>query len=273
MFTRKAVTVSAAAALALAAFVVPAVNAQDSEPPAGVADTGSISTGSLEGGSLDAGSLDSESLDSGSVESGSAGGSAAEDGEDAGGEGAEGSLGSAGSEDSSLGDLVPTSDEVCELPDLGGSVAKFYPLFGISGVPSGVLDLVTTALGDFPNLLDMVAGEGGGGELLGEAGSVEGPLCSTIFGGEMVMPPVTVIVDGDGNPVTTVTGTIAPSASTTTLTSVSSSTSEGESTGAGDSDSGPGAENGSEREMGAAVLSTSVPSTSVPTSPTPGADG
>ena len=193
MLTRKVVTISAAAALALAAFAVPTVNAQDTDDPEGGADSGSISMGSLEGGRNDSGSLIAGS-----------------------GESSGGSLGSARSENSSVGDLVPPSDKVCELPDLGGSVAKFYPLFGVSGVPSGVLDLITTALGDFPNLLEMVAGEGSGEALLGGTGSIEGPLCSTILGGEMVMPPVTVIVDGDGNPVTTVTGTVATRVSAAT---------------------------------------------------------
>ena len=211
MLTRKAASVSTAAALALAAFAVPAVNAQDTDDPAGGADSGSISMGSLEGGSLDSGSL------------------AAGSGDEPEGEGR---LGSAGSEDSSVENLVPPSEEVCELPDLGGSVAKFYPLFGVSGVPSGVFDLITTALGDFPNLLDMVGGAGSGEALLGDAGSLEGPLCSTILGGQMVMPPVTVIVDGDGNPITTVTGTVAARASTATTTSVSASSG---STVAGDS--------------------------------------
>ena len=225
MLTRKAVTVSAAASLALAAFAVPAVNAQDADGPAGGAESGSISMGSLEGGSNDSGSLGAGS-----------------------GEGLGGSLGSAGSEDSSVGDLAPPSDKVCELPDLGGSVAKFYPLFGVSGVPSGVLDLIATALGDFPNLLDMVGGAGSGESLLGEAGSLEGPLCSSILGGQMVTPPVTVIVDGDGNPITTVTGTVAPNSSTSTstpLASSSGSTVAGGSAGNGDPDPD--------------VLSTSVP--------------
>lgn len=118
-----------------------------------------------------------------------------------------GSIGSGSDEGTSLGDLTPESDEVCELPGLGGSVAKFYPLFGIEGVPTGVLDLITSALDSFPNLLDVVTGEGGGTALIGEAGSLSEGLCTSIFGGEMVLPPVTVIVDGDGAPVTTVTGT------------------------------------------------------------------
>lgn len=213
MFSRKVVTASAAAALALGALAVPAVHAQSDQIPGGDADAGSLSAGSLEGGSLDAGSLTG-----GSLAGGGSGGDDAEGGE--GGDGASGSLGSEGGSR----DMLPASDEVCDLPDLGGSVAKFYPLFGISGVPTGVLDLITTALGEFPNVLDVLTGEGGGAALLGQSGSAEGPLCSTIFGGEMVMPPVTVIVDEDGNPITTVTGTIAASASTTTSTSASSST-------------------------------------------------
>lgn len=120
-------------------------------------------------------------------------------------------------------DLVPETDEVCELPDLGGSVAKFYPLFGISGIPAGVINLVTDALDSFPNLIEIVAGEGAGPALLGQTGSMNGALCTSIFGGEMVMPPVTVIVDGDGTPVTTVTGTVSSTRATTRLTSTMTS--------------------------------------------------
>ena len=206
MLARTAATVSASA-LALIVFSAPVVHAQidGAESGAGSSDLGSVDAGSLLGGSLDDGSLEGGSAGETGAE-GSGGNAGSDDG---------GSLDSESAEDSSLGDLVPESDETCELPDLGGSVAKFYPLFGISGVPSGVVDLVTSALGSFPNLLDVVAGPGGGAALVGQAGSLTAPLCSSIFGGEMVPPPVTVIVDTDGNLLTTVTGTTTPDSSGT----------------------------------------------------------
>ncbi|MBM7231960.1 hypothetical protein JTP68_15900 [Dietzia cinnamea] len=199
MFTRKVVAVSAAA-FTLVALSVPVVNAQgDAAAPDG-AGAGSIPLGSLESAGLGAGSL--------------ADGSADVDGDDDEGDDGGGS---------SVGDLTPETDAVCELPALGGSVAKFYPLFGIDGVPAGVIDLVTTALDAFPNLLDVVAGEGGGTASLAQTGSFAEGLCGTFLGGEMVLPPVTVIVDGDGSPVSTVTGTTTPSGSTvaSTLTAAS----------------------------------------------------
>ena len=199
MFTRKVVTVSSAA-FALVTRSVPVVNAHgDAAAPDG-AGAGSIPLGSLESAGLGAGSL--------------ADGSADVDGDDDEGDDGGGS---------SVGDLTPETDAVCELPALGGSVAKFYPLFGIDGVPTGVIDLVTTALDSFPNLLDVVAGEGGGTASLAQTGSFAEGLCGTFLGGEMVLPPVTVIVDADGNPVSTVTGTTTPSGSTvaSTLTAVS----------------------------------------------------
>lgn len=196
MSVRQVVTASVAA-LALAAAAAPVVNAQDE-----VADTGALSVEGLGGGSLEWGSLGSEG---------------------------EGSLGSEGE---GLSSVVPETGEVCDLPDLGGSVAKFYPLFGLTGIPTSVIAMVTDALDSFPNLLDLVAGEGAGTVLLGQTGSLNGVLCSSIFGGEMVMPPVTVIVDQDGNPVTTVTGTIAakPAQATSTSTAVSSQQSDDAST-------------------------------------------
>lgn len=223
MFTRKVVT-AAAAALALVTLSVPVVNAQDDGALPGETTSGSISLGSLEGGDPDTSSLaggsegasndasgedgvDGEGADSGSLGGGSLG-SLESDSLDS------GSLDSGSGDDTSVGDLAPETDEVCELPALGGSVAKFYPLFGIDGVPTGVIDLITSALDSFPNLLDMVAGEGRGSALVGEAGSLSEGLCSLVFGGEMVPPPVTVIVDGDGTPVSTVTGTATTSSST-----------------------------------------------------------
>lgn len=117
-----------------------------------------------------------------------------------------GSLGGLGLGGAGSDLLVPESDEVCELPGLGGSVAKFAPLLGVEDVPDGVMDLVTSGLDSAPNVLDMLAGSGGGAALLVRTGSLGGPLCESIFGGEMVLPPITVIVDEDGVPVTTETG-------------------------------------------------------------------
>lgn len=178
MSARKVIAASAAA-LALVVMSVPVVNAQDDAP-----ESGSLPLGGLVGGSLEDGSL-----------SGSAG-----------------SLESMGSEGDGLSGLGPQGEQICELPGLGGSVAKFYPLFGITGVPTGVIDIVTTALDTFPNLLELVAGQGAGAALLWQTGSLNEALCTTIFGGGMVMPPETVYVDEDGQPVSTVTGTPAPGA-------------------------------------------------------------
>lgn len=198
MSTRKVVTASVAA-LALAVMSAPVVTAQEDG-----AAQGSLPISGLTGGSLEGVTLSGASLGSSEAEG---------DGDPAGeGAGAAGSSESLGSHGDSLSALVPENDKMCELPGLGGSVAKFYPLFGISGVPTGVIDLVTTALDSFPNLLELVAGEGAGAALLWEAGSLSGGLCTSIFGGEMVMPPETVYVDPDGQPTSTVTGTPAPGA-------------------------------------------------------------
>ena len=231
MFTRKVVTVSAAA-FALVALSVPVVNAQDDAAAPDGAGAGSIPLGSLESAGLGAGSLadgsadvvgDGGEGDDGEGDDSGQDGDASGDGSGSVGGGSLGSLEGVTGEDSSIGDLTPETDAVCELPGLGGSVAKFYPLFGIDGVPTGVIDLVTSALDSFPNLLDVVAGEGGGTASLEQTGSFAEGLCGTFLGGEMVLPPVTVIVDGDGNPVSTVTGTTTPSSSavTSTLTAAS----------------------------------------------------
>lgn len=277
MFHRKVVTASAAA-LAVFALSVPAVNAQEDDDPAGAVDLGSLSLASLDGGSSEGGSLTGGSADDAADDGADDGAGGGEDptGDEAGsgslgegslGEGSLGSLDPGSAEDTSLGDLTPETDEVCELPALGGSVAKFYPLFGIDGVPTGVLDLVTSALDSFPNLLDVVAGEGGGAEIIGQTGSFGEGLCTSIFGGDMVLPPVTVIVDEDGNPVSTVTGTPVSEA---TGTAATSATASGDSTAAGTTDSSattdpsPSGDTGStgagERSgTGASALPTTVP--------------
>ncbi|MET3862120.1 hypothetical protein ABIE38_003056 [Dietzia sp. 2505] len=262
MSTRRVVTASAAALIA-AALSVPIVSAQvGDDGPSGSA-TGSLDAGSLmgggESGSLPGGSGEGSGGDTGS--SGAAG--SREAGSSDGSAGDEGSLDTSSADDTSVGDLVPESEARCELPDLGGSVAKFYPLFGISGVPTAVLDFVTSALGTFPNLLDVVAGPGGGANLVGQTGSLTEPLCTSVFGGEMVLPPVTVIVDGDGNPVTTVTGTVAPGGTGTGSIGGSGSGSGAEaSTPSSTQSSSPvsvAAGGGTESGTGAVALPTSVP--------------
>lgn len=220
MNVRALATVSAAALVA-AALSVPVVNAQGDNAASG---TGSLS-GVLGGSAEPADGDESEGAESGGLESGSL---------------ESGSLDSGNSESGSLSDLAPdgAADASCSLPGLGGSVAKFYPLFGISGIPSVVITLVTSALDGFPNLLDIVAGAGGGAALVGASGSVEGPLCTTLLGGQMTTStvpttaaPVTVIVDGDGTPISTVTGTAAanpaanPAASMTATSTVPTATS------------------------------------------------
>lgn len=244
MFTRKVVT-STVAALAAVALSVPTVHAQIDGPgprDAGSAEDGGLAPGSLGAGSLDAGSVDAGSLGAGSLDAGEAG-DGAPDGD--------------GAEEGSLAGADRDDGGVCELPGLGGSVAKFYPLFGLTGLPAGVMDLITSALDSFPNLLDVVAGEGGGAALLGQTGSLTAPLCTSIFGGEIVYPPVTVIVDPDGNPVTTVTGTptrtsASASAVTSTQASPAESVKDGEENSSGATE--PGEEPG-----------TITPATSVPT--------
>lgn len=171
MNVRSLVSVSAAALVAAAALAVPTVHAQAGGGEAG-GGTGSLSPDSLSaGGSLGDG-----------AESGSLPGLASD---------------------------APT-DVACDLPELGGSVAKFSPLLGISGIPSAVVTLAASVLDAFPNLLDVVAGEGGGAALVGRTGSLSGPLCTTVLGGRLttaVTPvEVTVVVDRDGNPLTTIGG-------------------------------------------------------------------
>lgn len=181
MNVRSLVSVSAAALVAAAALAVPTVHAQAGGGEAG-GGTGSLSPDSLSAdGSLgDGGSLGAD------PESGSLPGLASD----------------------------AATDVACDLPELGGSVAKFYPLLGISGIPSAVVTLAASVLDAFPNLLDVVAGEGGGAALVGRTGSLSGPLCTTVLGGRLttaVTPvEVTVVVDRDGNPLTTIGG--APAA-------------------------------------------------------------
>lgn len=140
----------------------------------------------------------------------------AQDAEEVEGGGPSGSLASVGSAstgsgDGSLDGVAPEDDgAMCELPGLGGSVAKFYPLFGDGEVPPVVMDFVTTTLDSFPNVLDIIVGAGNGAAVVGQAGSLAEGLCTSIFGGDMVLPPVTVIGDEDGGPAGATTGTAAP---------------------------------------------------------------
>lgn len=261
MSTRRVVTASAAALMAVA-LSVPIVSAQAGDSGSSGSATGSLDAGSLMGGSGESGSLPGGSGEGAGGDTGSSG--AAGSGEGGSGDGSagdEGSLDTESADDTSLGDLVPESEARCELPDLGGSVAKFYPLFGISGVPTAVLDFVTSALGTFPNLLDVVAGPGGGANLVGQTGSLTEPLCTSVFGGQMALPPVTVIVDGDGNPVTTVTGTVAPGGTGTGSISGSGSGAEASTSSSTPSSSPVSAPVGGDAESGtgAVALPTSVP--------------
>lgn len=238
MSARK-VIIASAAALALAGMSVPVVHAQDEDSGAGSLPISGLLGGGLEGGSLSGLSADVAEGDGGA------------DGE---GDGSGPGSDSTGSDESSLSDLVPEAEEICELPGLGGSVAKFYPLFGITGIPTGVIDLVTNALDSFPNLIELVAGEGAGPQLLAQTGSLNEGLCTSIFGGEMVLPPVTVIVDEDGQPVSTVTGTVSPGAG--------SSGSDGSIGSAGAETSGDSAPSGvidADAAVSGGVLPTTVP--------------
>lgn len=269
MSTRRVVTASAAALMAVA-LSVPIVSAQAGDAGSPGSATGSLDAGSLMGAGSESGSLPGGSGEGsgGDGDTGSAGSAGSgEGGSSDGSAGDEGSLDTSSADDTSVGDLVPESEARCELPDLGGSVAKFYPLFGISGVPTAVLDFVTSALGSFPNLLDVVAGPGGGANLVGQTGSLTEPLCTSVFGGQMALPPVTVIVDGDGNPVTTVTGTVAPGGTGTGSISGSGSGAEASTSSSGSSStpsSGPvsvsvAVGDGAESGTGAFALPTSVP--------------
>ena len=174
MFSRTFVAASASALTALA-LAAPAAHAEDDGAGAGSLDAGSLELGSLDGGSL-------------------------------------ASLGDDEAGGADVGTDGDAPDAVCDLPDLGGSVAKFYPLSGLEDMPAPVMDVITSALDAVPNVLELVAGEGNGAGVVGQAGSLADPLCTSILGGEMTQPPVTVVVDEDGGPVTTVTGTVAAAA-------------------------------------------------------------
>ena len=163
------------AASASALLAAPAAHAEDDGAGAGSLDAGSLELGSLDGGSL-------------------------------------ASLGDDEAGGADVGTDGDAPDAVCDLPDLGGSVAKFYPLSGLEDMPAPVMDVITSALDAVPNVLELVAGEGNGAGVVGQAGSLADPLCTSILGGEMTQPPVTVVVDEDGGPVTTVTGTVAAAA-------------------------------------------------------------
>lgn len=105
------------------------------------------------------------------------------------GAGGEGSLnaGSLGSSDGSMEKLIPdTTTKACDLPNLGGSVKTIVPFLGL-GIPTAILNLGTRALDEIPNPLETA---GIDVHELG-LGSLEGPLCSVIFGGTMTSIPTT----------------------------------------------------------------------------------
>lgn len=175
MNIRKTVAITAASLVVVGGAGTAVAQGTDASPATSAPAAG---TGSLDTGSLDSGSMDSGSTEGGSVEG-----------------------------------LTPKLDSTkyCELPGLGGSLSKIYPLLGITGVPPIVVTLVTGALDAFPNALEILGLDG----YLGELGSLEGPLCGTVLGGKMTSsstaptpPPatstVTVVIDANGNPTTTV---------------------------------------------------------------------
>ena len=178
MNIRKTVAITAASLVVVGGAGTAVAQGTETAPATPAATSGSLDSGSLDSGSLDSGSLDSGSTEGGSVEG-----------------------------------LTPKLDSTkyCELPGLGGSLSKIYPLLGITGVPPIVVTLVTGALDAFPNALEILGLDG----YLGELGSLEGPLCGTVLGGKMTSsstaptpPPatstVTVVIDANGNPTTTV---------------------------------------------------------------------
>lgn len=138
---------------------------------ADTAGSSDLGAGSLQGGSLDGGSLQG------------------------------------GSANTTAPTTTPGVEKHCDLPNLGGSVAKVYPLLGITGIPSIIVTLATGALDSFPNALEMLGVDG----QLTQLGSLEGPMCGTVFGGSMTA--------------TTVSTTTSTSASGTTATSATSKSS------------------------------------------------
>ena len=84
------------------------------------------------------------------------------------------------------GVLDADENEVCVLPNVGGSVEESATSIGaITQLPSGIIGSVGGSLGsaDIPNPLALL----GFDEILAETGSLEGPVCE-ILGGEMEDP-------------------------------------------------------------------------------------
>lgn len=86
-----------------------------------------------------------------------------------------------GSSTGSLEGALTDGSKKCELPSLGGSVDAVLPYLGLS-VPAFLTNSATTALDDVENPLTAA---GIDVSELG-LGSLEGPLCTVIFGGTMV---------------------------------------------------------------------------------------
>ena len=82
--------------------------------------------------------------------------------------------------------VLPGADQQCELPGLGGSLDAILPYLGLS-LPSSVTGSITSGLDGVENPL---AAAGFEVSDLG-AGSLEGPLCTVIFGGKMDDAPET----------------------------------------------------------------------------------
>lgn len=96
--------------------------------------------------------------------------------------GDEGSLGG-GSLD---GISADPAEKSCELPSLGGSVEALLPYAGLS-LPGFVKDILLKGLDSIDNPLESA---GVDVSELG-VGSLEGPICSVILGGEMTEDPET----------------------------------------------------------------------------------
>ncbi|WP_333619432.1 hypothetical protein [Dietzia sp.] len=125
--------------------------------------------------------------------------------------------------------VLPGADQKCELPGLGGSLDAILPYLGLS-LPSSVTGSLTSGLDEVENPL---AAAGFEVSDLG-AGSLEGPLCTVIFGGKMVDAP-----------------------ETTEETSAATTTTEAEDQGADTASS--------LLDSGSAAVSSSVPTTTEPT--------
>lgn len=125
--------------------------------------------------------------------------------------GDEGSLGG-GSLD---GISADPAEKSCELPSLGGSVEALLPYAGLS-LPGFVKDILLKGLDSIDNPLESA---GVDVSELG-VGSLEGPICSVILGGEMTEDPE------------------APEETATETTTATSAENEGEDTEGDDAEGG-----------------------------------